>query len=456
MDKQFEPLSRDSVYDQALSYLYGLQKFGMKFGLSKTENLLQAFGRPQDQLKLIHIAGTNGKGSVAAMAASIFSQAGYRVGLYTSPHLVDFRERFQINGRLIPPGVTLDLVREVKERTNAEEPPTFFEMVTAMALIYFAREKVDLAFIEVGLGGRLDATNIIRPRVTVITTLGLEHQEYLGNTLRRIAWEKGGIIKPGIPLVSGVTQPVAREVIGQICREQGSPLFLAGRDFQTRKIKGTQFNYTGFGKVYKGLRNKLLGPHQIRNAGLALSLVNLWPLEGKTLSEDHIREGLLRVNWPGRMEVWAEKPRIVLDGAHNPAAMKVLAETLPKALPYRRLLLVIGIMQDKDIPAILAPIVPLADRVFLTRAEYLRSAEPEKLLSFIDRDRSKCRLFSALSLAIDRAVSEAAENDLICITGSLFVVGEARAYLEKRYKISNGAAPPSELTPQCIPKGKVL
>ena len=292
MDKQFEPLSRDPAYDQALAYLYGLQKFGMKFGLSKTENLLQAFGRPQDQLKLIHIAGTNGKGSVAAMAASIFSRAGYRVGLYTSPHLVDFRERFQINGRLIPPEVTLDLIEEVKGRTNPEEPPTFFEFVTAMALIYFAREKVDLAIIEVGLGGRLDATNIIRPRVTAITTLGLEHQQYLGNTLRRIAWEKGGIIKPGIPLVSGVTQPAAREVISQICREQGAPLYLAGRDFQTRKITGARFNYTGFGKVYKGLRNRLLGPHQIRNAGLALSLVNLWSLEGKSLSEEHYPGGV--------------------------------------------------------------------------------------------------------------------------------------------------------------------
>jgi dihydrofolate synthase/folylpolyglutamate synthase len=441
MDRKYEPLSRDPAYDQALSYLYGLQKFGMKFGLSKTENLLQAFDRPQDRLKMIHIAGTNGKGSVAAMAASIFSKAGYRVGLYTSPHLVDFRERFQINGRLIPPGVTLDLVQEVKDRTNPEEPPTFFELVTAMALIYFAREKVDLAIIEAGLGGRLDATNIIRPRLTVITTLGLEHQEYLGDTLRRIAWEKGGIIKRGIPMVSGVTQPAAREVISRLCRERGAPLFLAGRDFQTRKIKGGRFNYSGFGNTYKGLRNKLLGPHQIKNAGLAISLVHLWSVNGKNLSEDHIREGLLRVNWPGRMEVWTEKPRIVLDGAHNPAAMKVLADSLPATLPYRRLLLVIGIMQDKDIAAILAPIVSLADRVFLTRAEYIRSAEPDTLLSILDRDRGKCRLFPVLSQAIDQAVIEAAEDDLICITGSLFVVGEARAYLGKNLETQRSADP---------------
>jgi dihydrofolate synthase / folylpolyglutamate synthase len=431
--KPFEPLSPDPAYDRALSYLYGLQKFGMKFGLSKTENLLQAFGHPQDRLRLIHIAGTNGKGSVAAMAASIFSRAGYRVGLYTSPHLMDFRERFQINGRLIPPGLTLELIREVQERTNPKEPPTFFEFVTAMALIYFAREKVDLAIIEVGLGGRLDATNIIRPRVTAITTLALEHQEYLGSTLRQIAWEKGGIIKHGTPLVTGVTQPAAREVISRLCREQGAPLYVAGRDFRTHRIAGGRFNYTGFGKQIKGLRTTLLGAHQIKNAGLALSLIHLWPVDDKDISEDHIREGLIQVHWPGRMEIRHEKPRIVLDGAHNPAAMKVLAGSLSEVRAAKRLLLVIGIMQDKDIPAILAPIVPLADRVFLTRAEYNRSAEPERLRSLLPRDRKKCRVISALPQAIDQALIEAAEEDLILITGSLFVVGEARLYLEKKF-----------------------
>lgn len=431
--KPFEPLSPDPAYDQALSYLYGLQKFGMKFGLSKTENLLQAFGHPQDRYPLIHIAGTNGKGSVAAMTASIFSRAGYRVGLYTSPHLVDFRERFQINGRLIPPGLTLELIREVQERTNPEEPPTFFEFVTAMAFIYFAREKVDLAIIEVGLGGRLDATNVIRPRVTAITTLGLEHQEYLGSTLRQITWEKGGIIKPGTPLVTGVTQPAAREVIRRLCREQGAPLYVAGRDFHTRRIAGGRFHYTGFGKEFKGLRNTLLGPHQVKNAGLALSLIHLWPLGDKAISEDHIREGLIQVHWPGRLEILHEKPRIILDGAHNPAAMKVLAGSLSEVRPAKRVLLVIGIMQDKDIPAILAPIVPLADRVFLTRAEYNRSADPERLRSLLVRDRGKCSVISALPQAIDQALIEAAEEDLILITGSLFVVGEARAYLEKKF-----------------------
>jgi dihydrofolate synthase / folylpolyglutamate synthase len=302
-----------------------------------------------------------------------------------------------------------------------------------MALIYFAREKVDLAIIEVGLGGRLDATNIIRPQVTAITTLALEHQEYLGSTLRRIAWEKGGIIKPGTPLVTGVTQPAAREVIVRMCREQGAPLYLAGRDFRTRRIAGGRFHYTGFGKRISGLRNSLLGPHQVKNAGLALSLVQLWPVKDKAISEDHIREGLLRVQWPGRLEIRHEKPRIVLDGAHNPAAMKVLAGSLSEVRPAKRMLLVIGIMQDKDIPAILAPIVPLADRIFLTRAEYDRSAEPERLRSLLTRKREKSRIMATLPQAIDQALIEATEEDLVLITGSLFVVGEARAYLEKKY-----------------------
>ena len=209
--RPFERLSYDREYDQGLSYLYNLQKFGIKFGLSKTENLLRAFNNPHRELNCLHIGGSNGKGSVAAMLASIYSGAGYKVGLFTSPHLVDFRERFQINGRLISKAQTLGLIKEIKEKTLEEEPPTFFEFVTAMALIHFSREKVDLAIMEVGLGGRLDATNIIKPLITVITTISLEHQDYLGKTLENIAWEKAGIIKPGVPLITGVGQKKVQE-----------------------------------------------------------------------------------------------------------------------------------------------------------------------------------------------------------------------------------------------------
>ncbi len=229
--RPFERLSYDRAYDQALSYLYNLQKFGIKFGLSKTENLLTAFNNPHWELNCVHIAGSNGKGSVAAMLASIYSRAGYKVGLFTSPHLVDFRERFQINGRLISKSKTLELIKEIKEKSQMEEPPTFFEFVTAMALIYFYREKVDLAIMEVGLGGRLDATNIINPLITVITTISLEHQDYLGKTLEKIAWEKAGIIKPGVPLVTGVGQKKVQTQIEKICRERKTRCFWPGETF---------------------------------------------------------------------------------------------------------------------------------------------------------------------------------------------------------------------------------
>ncbi len=437
MNKPFEPLSRDPAYDQALAYLYGLQKFGIKFGLSKTENLLRAFGDPQDRLKLIHIAGTNGKGSVAAMLGAIFSRAGLRTGLYTSPHLVDFRERFQINGRLIPRDLTLDLIAEVRSRTDPGEPPTFFEFVTAMAFIYFAREGVDVGIIETGLGGRLDATNIIRPRVTVITPLGLEHQEYLGKTMARIAGEKAGIIKAGVPLVTGVTQPTAREIMLSTCRDKGAPLYLAGRDFLTRKTGAGTFTYTGFGKKLKGLQTGLLGDHQIKNAGLALSTALLWPDGPGPWGEEDLREGLRSVSWPGRLELVSSQPRIVLDGAHNPAAMKVLARTIPQVFKYKKLFLVMGVMQDKDISGVLDPIVPLADRVLLTRAEYNRSAPPEQLFSLIKGNREKCRLVPSIALALEQAGQEAGPEDLICVTGSLFVVGEARNLLENKRRTSN-------------------
>lgn len=471
----FERLSYDLEYDQGLSYLYNLQKFGMKFGLSKTENLLRAFNNPEKHLRMIHVAGSNGKGSVAAMLSSIYSQAGYKVGLFTSPHLIDFRERFRINGRMIEKDRTLELIREIKERTDPQEPPTFFEFVTAMALLYFYREKVDLAIMEVGLGGRLDSTNVIEPLITVITTISLEHQEYLGKTLEKITLEKAGIIKPRVPLVTGVEQKKVQHLIDKVCHEKQAPMLLAGRDFKTRKIGQGKFSYFGvpkgefgvwrsafveerelildtdfskmeFGKqnhrekspnterrtpnVYSSLRLALLGDHQIRNAGLALTVIDC--LEKKfPVNEEAIREGLSKVAWPGRMEVLSERPWIVLDGAHNPGAMKTLVQNLPRVFLYKRLLLIIGMMRDKDIEQTFKYVIPESDIVFLTRAEYDRSADPETLRPFVEGESLPFRISNDIPTAIQRARQEAEPEDLILITGSLFIVGEARAWWEK-------------------------
>ncbi len=446
----FERLSYDLEYDQGLSYLYNLQKFGMKFGLSKTENLLRAFNNPERHLRMIHVAGSNGKGSVAAMLSSIYNRAGYRVGLFTSPHLIDFRERFQINGRMISKEKTLELVKEIKERTDPNEPPTFFEFVTAMALLYFYREKVDLAIMEVGLGGRLDSTNIIEPLITVITTISLEHQEYLGETLGKITLEKAGIIKPKIFLVTGVEQKKVQRLLEKVCHEKQAPMLLAGRDFKTRKIGQGRFSYLGFYSSefgmteqsevrssgfgveegvpkLNGLRSGLLGDHQIRNAGLALTVIDC--LKKKfPVNTEAIREGLLKVAWPGRMEVLSERPWIVLDGAHNPGAMKTLAQNLPRVFSYKRLLLIIGMMRDKAIEQTFKYMIPQSDIVFLTRAEYDRSADPETLRPFVEGKSLPCRISKDIPTAIQRARQEADPEDLILITGSLFIVGEARAW----------------------------
>jgi len=442
----FERLSYDPEYDQALSYLYGLQKFGIKFGLSKTENLLKAFDHPQRYLKLIHIAGSNGKGSVAAMLSSIYSLAGYQVGLFSSPHLIDFRERFQINGRMIPKVKTLDLIKEIRERTNPLEPPTFFEFVTAMALVYFYRAQVDLAIMEVGLGGRLDATNIIQPLITAITNISLEHQKYLGGTLNKIAWEKAGIIKSQVPLVTGVSQKKIQGLLEEICQERQAPMFLAGRDFRTRKVGQGRFSYFGirnseFGidrakteiqnPQLKDLKVGLLGDHQIQNAGLAITMIDC--LKKKyPVKEEAIRYGLSKVTWPGRMEVLSQRPWIVLDGAHNPGAMRTIAQNLHNVFSYKKLLLIFGMMKDKDIERTLNCLIPLVDILFLTKAEYERSADPEAIIPFIKGENRFFYVFRTIPSAIKKAMEEAKPEDLILITGSLFVVGEARAWWERK------------------------
>ncbi|MEW6185621.1 MAG: folylpolyglutamate synthase/dihydrofolate synthase family protein [Thermodesulfobacteriota bacterium] len=464
--RAFERLSYDRAYDQALAYLYNLQKFGIKFGLSKTENLLKAFDHPHRRLTCLHIAGSNGKGSVAAMLASIYRQAGYKVGLFTSPHLVDFRERFQINGQLISKTRTLALIKEIQEKTDREEPPTFFEFVTAMALLWFDREKVDLAIMETGLGGRLDATNIIKPLVSIITNISLEHQDYLGKTLDKIAWEKAGIIKKGVPLITGAGQRKVQEQFENICRERKAPMFLAGRDFRTRKRGEREFSYFGFRisasgierkfGVYssefrvkkkgrqipqsairnpqlKGLKLALYGDYQIKNAGLVLAAVEVLQ-KNYPVAEAEIRRGLLTVAWPGRLEVLSERPFIILDGAHNPGAMNILVKSLPRAFSYRKLLLVFGMMKDKNIRQTLKQIAPISDRIFLTRAEYDRSADPKDLLRFLESPQPRPLLFPSIPLALSRAIREAGPEDLILITGSLFIVGEARAWWESTSK----------------------
>jgi dihydrofolate synthase/folylpolyglutamate synthase len=422
-------MTRRLSYEDAVAYLFGLQKYGIKFGLSKTSNLLKAFGNPHLHQKYIHIAGTNGKGSVAAMLESIWMNSGLKVALYSSPHLVRFTERFRINGKEIPPGQVADLVKDLKRVIDQTQPPTFFEVTTAMALIYFAREKPDISIMEVGMGGRLDATNVIRPMASVITNISLDHQSFLGPRLTDIAGEKAGIIKPGIDLVTAATQPQVIKVFSDTCKRRKAPFWRVGREIRYRR-NGAQLNYYGMGRIERDLDLGLVGKHQLRNAALALAVIELIERRGFTVSSDHIREGLNKTRWPGRMQVVSKKPRIILDGAHNPDAMRNLVNSMRDAFQWKHLILVLGIMGDKDIPKIIKRIVPIADYVIYTRPEYYRAAEPQVLMKEAAPLRKKGEIIPTIPEALRKAKGRSEPGDVILVTGSLFTVGEAMACLE--------------------------
>jgi dihydrofolate synthase/folylpolyglutamate synthase len=421
---------RDCSYEEALSRLYSLQKYGIKFGLSKTSNLLRAFGDPHRGQHYIHIAGTNGKGSVGAMLESVLLESGLKVGFYTSPHLVSFTERFRINKVCIERDQAATLMNEVDAATDKREPPTFFEMTTAMALIYFARKNVDLGIIEVGMGGRLDATNVITPMVSVITNIGFEHRQFLGNTIIDIAREKAGIIKRGIDVVTAVSQAPVKRLLQSMCDERSAPCWRVGRDVHYRRLASGLLGYYGLRDSYTKLTLGLRGRFQYRNAALCLLALEILKRKGITASEGDIRLGLADPLWPGRLEIVSSRPMIVLDGAHNIAAMRSLADSIKRDFDFKDLVLVVGIMADKEISPILREVLPLASKTIFTRPAYYRASEPQRLLQAAEKLGSTGEVSVPLSAAIDRARNLAGERDLILITGSLFTVGEAKSYLD--------------------------
>jgi dihydrofolate synthase/folylpolyglutamate synthase len=425
---------RTPSYNDALHYLYSLQKYGIKFGLSKTSNLLKALGDPHRGQRYIHIAGTNGKGSVGAMVEAILIKAGMKVGFYSSPHLVRFTERFRINRKEIPFRDVAKLTSDLKAIIHPDNPPTFFEVTTAMALAYFAKEKTDIAIMEVGMGGRLDATNVIKPVVCGITNISLEHQFFLGSTLEKIAGEKAGIIKRGVDLVTAVTQPRVIQLIKKICEEKKAPFWRVGKDIRYRTA-GSTFHYTGLKHRLRNIELGLKGKFQIRNAAMAIALIEILEMKGLRIGSSDIRTGLRDTVWPGRMQIMSKKPLILLDGAHNPKAIQALADSLQRELRLKRLILIIGVMADKDIRRIIQKIVQPANYVIYTRPEYYRSAEPKVLEKNAANLGRPGVVIPELSKAIERAKEIALPDDIILITGSLFTVGEALTYFDPdRYK----------------------
>lgn len=420
-----------SPYEDALDYLYSLQKFGIKFGLNSTENLLARLGNPHHRLRCIHIAGTNGKGSTAATLSSVLKQHGLRVSLYTSPHLVRFTERFRINEREAPPERILEVYQRVRQVVDDLEPPTFFEMVTAMAFHYFAEEEVDWAIIEVGMGGRLDATNVIRPGVSVITNIAFDHEEYLGTTLAAITREKAGIIKHQVPVVIGARQPQVQAILKATCLREKAPLYRLGKDFRVKRNPDGSFRYQGLKWRFPSLDLNLSGWHQFHNAALALATLEVLEKENTfTLNAEALRQGFLQVYWPARLEVLQEKPLVILDGAHNPNGAECLRSALKRAYPERRLHLVLGIMADKNIRGILNRLLPGAETAIFTQPKYARAADPETLRRFARPYLQRHYVIPDPGTAIQQAKAFAAPEDVICIAGSLYFAGEVKELLQ--------------------------
>jgi dihydrofolate synthase/folylpolyglutamate synthase len=423
------------TYQQSLDYLYGLEKFGMIFNLTQVERILNAIGDPHKEIQTIHIGGTNGKGSTAAMMSSILQKEGYRVGLYTSPHLIRFTERIKVNGKEIEEEEVAALagwMRKEIEASGILPPFTFFDFTTAMALHYFKQKLVDLAILEVGLGGRLDSTNVVDPLIAIITNIAKDHEEYLGKSILKIAQEKAGIIKKGRPLITAATQPLVLRLFSKVCQGKESPYFRVGKEFRYVRAEDGDFDYEGLSRKLWGIHLNLKGFHQVINATTALGAMEVLEDLGYRVSTHAMIDGLKEVDWPGRLEIVSSSPRVILDGAHNPAGALVLKESLEKEFRYQNLILLIGIMKDKDIPSMLHLLAPLAHHIIFTKPHTDRAAAPSLLKKALGQNGRKAEIAEDLREAIERGLSLTQEEDLLCITGSLYTVGEARAYFHPK------------------------
>ena len=416
-------------YKEALDYIDGAQWFGAEPSLRRAERLLELLGRPQDGLKYIQIAGTNGKGSCAAMAASIMKAAGYRTGLFSSPYLFRFNERIQINGKQIEDGALAGVVEQVKLRAETmEEHPTEFELMTAAALLYFAAEHCDIVVLETGLGGRFDATNVIKaPECTVIMNIGLDHMSVLGGTVESIAAEKAGIIKAGCPCVLYPQQQSVERVIAERCLELGAPLRKA--DFSL--IRPEFDSLMGQTFEYKGERYALplLGSFQLRNAAVVLELAEQLRGRGWALEQQAVEHGLYAVSWPARFELCADGPDFIVDGGHNPQCAEALARELEHYFPDKRRVLLVGVMKDKDYEGIIRILSAVADEFVATAPEGSRALDPETLGRCLAQYGKPVTVCADICSAVDTAREKAGEDGMVCSVGSLYLAGSVRYYL---------------------------
>ena len=441
----------DTDYQKTLDYLYSCVDYSLtrnlrnlpeKFNLERMRALMQRLGNPQDQYPVIHVAGTKGKGSTSALIAGALQAAGYRVGFYTSPHLIDFTERIQVNRSEVPKESLVEIVEQLKPHIAAIPELTTFELTTAIAFEYFAMQQVDLAVLEVGLGGRLDATNIVTPLVSVITSISYDHTAVLGNTLAAIAGEKGGIIKPGRPVVIAPQTDEARQTLIHIAQERNSPLTRVGMDVTysagEHHLHGQTFwvsaDLDGTGNLE--LKIPLLGLHQVENAATAYAALLAARREGYPIADEAIQQGFAAVEWMGRFEILQEVPPVILDSAHNRDSAKRLMETLRTYFPGRRMVLLMGVSEDKDITGMLDELLPAADLLIATQSIHPRALEAGKLVEMAMPYEVPARAIVPLEEAFRAGLEQAQPDGVVLVTGSLFVVAAAKLAWQELQKKS--------------------
>ena len=427
-------------YQEAMKYITEVGNFGSNYGLERTYKLLELLDNPQDKLKIIHVAGTNGKGSTTAMITSMLKGCGYKVGMYTSPFLEEFEERIQINGENIPKEKLAQLITKIKYAVDKviEEGynhPTEFEIITVLMFLYFATEEVDFAVVEVGLGGRLDSTNVITPILSVITSISFDHTNLLGNTLEEIAAEKAGIIKSCIPTVIYPQEEMAERVISSKCQELDSKLY------KINKEDAKLINIIKEDKIYQQVKVKLddeydvklplLGEHQILNLAVALKALEVIKDKAPKLNRESIVKSLATVRWNGRLEIMSNSPYVVIDGAHNIQGITQLDKNIKKYFEYKDMYLILGILADKDVDDMVKVITPKAKKVFTVTPNSMRAETAEELMNEVKKYNESCEAYNDYKNAFEDALKLCKKDDLLLISGSLYMIGEMRGIIKK-------------------------
>jgi dihydrofolate synthase/folylpolyglutamate synthase len=415
----------ESRYNETISFLYSLERFGILLGLENITSLLEQLGNPQKSFPVVHVAGSNGKGSTSAFIFGVLREAGYKAALYTSPHLNDFRERIRVNGSLVPKEAIVESAEKIR-RIYDPERTTFFEFTTAVAFDFMAQAKPDIAVIEVGLGGRLDATNTVEPLVTVITDIAREHEDYLGAGIAAVAREKAGIIKSGIPLVTGAGRSEARRVILEAARKASSAVKEFGKQFAAKRTGVNAFNYRSEKLALADVFLTMPGSHQMKNAALAIAALEEFRGQRYEISETAIREGIQKTVFPGRFEILRRRPDVVIDGAHTPEGMRLLKSAFRRLYPGAKALLLLGMLQDKNYEALVDIIAPIAREVVCVPPQGARALDPEKLALLVRKKGIPANSASDIAEGFKMLMNKAKEHDVVLAAGSLYMIGPVR------------------------------